>query len=107
MIDTGSQVSIINAKKLPDDCKKTPQSLVLKGLGFKNTCNGSMVNLNMLFPNDKWQRTSFFAIEKFNMSLNISGINSSLAHFKQFGVPLSKNLPNFKNDSIQLDGIGQ
>ena len=71
LLDTGSQISLINLKNLSNsDLKKEPESLIIKGLGFRKQCNGSRIKLDMLL-NNLWQNASFFAINDMDIAVEI------------------------------------
>ena len=106
LLDTGSQISLINLKSLSNsDLKKEPESLIIKGLGFRKQCNGSRIKLDMLLPNNLWQNASFFAINDMDIAIELENINQIIRNLKEKNIAISKNFPSFMNNRLRIDGI--
>ena len=102
LIDTGSQVSLINHDKIKHSkVKGKPAFSVLKSLGLNKQMRGFDVNCKIEFPGAELVPVKFFAIDNLDISMRVEGMEDFLLDFQK-DYKLSKACPAFRNDEINL-----
>ena len=105
LIDTGSQVSIINHDKIKHSkVEGIPAFSVLKSLGLNRQMRGFDVNCKVEFPGAELVPVKFFAINNLDISMRVEGMEDFLLDFQKY-YKLSNACPAFRNDEIKIDGI--
>ena len=106
LLDTGAQCSIIDFNSVSDLkhlCCPTSKSLV--SLGMKKLVKGYTLSSAIRLPCTEVLDIEFFCLPSFHLDIKVPGISDSISNLKESGIPLSCNLPVYKNDSIAINGI--
>ena len=107
LLDTGSQLSIIDYDKIKDSGLKLMEtSLNLNSLSIKNRISGYDSSTKILLPSARYEALKFFAIPNFKIQFNCSGISSVLSSLGQKQLlSLSTCVPDYFDDTLIINGI--
>ena len=106
LVDTGSQVSLINSEFVLTGVKREKLrecSYSLKSLGFSKQFRGHELTLDLSLPGED-SPVKFFSVPSWDMEIKAPGIHKLVSILKDRKV-LSSVCPVFENDSVRVDGI--
>ena len=104
LVDTGSQISLINYKSIKSTLLNFEPCNNLKALGFHKKFDGYQTKCKLELPGPEVIEVSFFALPDLTIASEVEGITKLLNRFKE-EYKLSEACPEYSNDVLHLDGI--
>lgn len=106
LLDTGAQVSLLDYDSLQNsNCSFSSSSASLISLGINKKVEGFSLKTNLTLPDCNSVNIEIFCLPSLNLNMNVEGINSTIEKLKTSDIPLSTNLPKYRDNSICINGV--
>ena len=67
--------------------------------------DGCSVDLTLMLPSADYVNVNMFCLPSLNLSMCVDGLAKSLNELGDNNVPISPNVPHYKNDTVKICGI--
>ena len=105
LLDTGSQVSIVDYDKIKNSgLQFEKKSLSLHSLSFKDIIEGFDTSIKLLLPNGSYHKGQFFGLPNFKINMHSNGISKLNSKLDKLNC-LSTCVPKYSRDNIKINGI--
>ena len=83
----------------------TPVNKPLISLGLNRPVDGCSVDLTLMLPSADYVNVNMFCLPSLNLSMCVEGLAKYLNELRDNNVPISPNVPHYKNDTVKICGI--